>query len=139
MKEGNSMKCKRFVTALLACMLLFSYSTVSALAVEVPGSNIVAPRASGVLNHKVSANSVILLSQSLTYLAGDTIEYDCTYTPEAASVDFGVVDSNNVFHYLNCTSGSIKKTIEITESGRYILAIRNNESYVVTVTGTVRY
>ena len=42
-------------------------------------------------------------------------------------------------HYINVTTGSIDKTIEIPENGDYTLAIRNNSSKSVKVTGVVRY
>lgn len=61
------------------------------------------------------------------------------YSPENASLDFGLVDSNEKFHYINVTTGSIDKTIEIPENGSYTLVIRNNSSKSVKVTGTVTY
>ena len=64
---------------------------------------------------------------------------DSNYSPENASLDFGLVDSNEKFHYINVTTGSIDKTIEIPENGDYTLAIRNNSSKSVKVTGVVRY
>lgn len=44
-----------------------------------------------------------------------------------------------IFAYINVTTGSIDKTIEIPENGDYTLAIRNNSSKSVKVTGVVRY
>lgn len=41
--------------------------------------------------------------------------------------------------FINVTTGSIDKTIEIPENGDYTLAIRNNSSKSVKVTGVVRY
>ena len=71
--------------------------------------------------------------------AGETVRIRANYSPENASLDFGLVDSNEKFHYINVTTGSIDKTIEIPENGDYTLAIRNNSSKSVKVTGDVRY
>ncbi len=132
------MKHNRLAVALLAFMLLFSCSFVPASA-NAPGGDIAMPLATGRLEHKLPANLITPISQPISFEKGETIAYNCTYTPKAASLDFGYIDSNNVFHYLNCISGSINKSIEIGQTGQFTLAIRNNESYAVTVTGTVRY
>lgn len=76
---------------------------------------------------------------SFTMSAGETVWIRANYSPENASLDFGLVDSNEKFHYINVTTGSIDKTIEIPENGDYTLAIRNNSSKSVKVTGDVRY
>ena len=54
-------------------------------------------------------------------------------------MDFGLLDSDGVYHYINVTTGSIDKTIEVPENGSYTLVIRNNSSKSVKVTGIVRY
>lgn len=133
------MDCKRFVAAFLSCMLLFSWSLVPAGAAEIPGSDIVMPRVAGSLNNSFPAKLISPITQPFSAAKGDTIKYDCTYTPKSSSVDFGYIDSDNVFHYLNYTGGSVNQSFEIARSGQYTLAIRNNESYAVTVTGTVKY
>lgn len=132
------MWCKRLAASLLACMLFLSVSLVPTAAAEVPNGDIVISRSTGRLNHSLSTG-ITLITQALPYVKGDTIKYDCTYTPKSSSVDFGYIDSDNVFHYLNYTSGSVNQSFEIARSGQYTLAIRNNESYAVTVTGTVKY
>ena len=132
------MWCKRLAASLLACMLFLSVSLVPTAAAEVPNGDIVISRSTGRLNHSLSTG-ITLITQALPYVKGDTIKYDCTYTPKSASMDFGYIDSDNVFHYLNYTSGSVNQSFEIARSGQYTLAIRNNESYAVTVMGTVKY
>lgn len=129
---------KRLAASLLACMLFLSVSLVPTAAAEVTNGDIVISRSTGRLNHSLPTG-ITLITQALPYVKGDTIKYDCTYTPKYTSLDFGYIDSDNVFHYLNYTSGSINQSFEIARTGQYTLAIRNNESYAVTVTGTVRY
>lgn len=133
------MKLKRFSTTLLASILLLVFSLNPAVAVGASGEIVVMPRASGRVDHSISANSKIVFKPAFSLDADETIKFECTYTPKSASVDFGVIAPDGLFHYVNCTSGSIDKSIRVEEAGEYTMVIRNNSSYTVTVTGTVRY
>lgn len=128
------MRQSRLLTALLACVLLLGCSFIPAAAAEAP-----MPRVSGRLNYSFPANTISPISEAVPLDKGEKITYNCTYTPKSASLDFGYIASDGLFYSINCTSGSISKSIKMDESGQYTLAIRNNESYAVTVTGTVRY
>ena len=81
----------------------------------------------------------MLVDTSFTMSAGETVRIRASYSPENASMDFGLVDSEGVYHYINTKTGNIDKTIEIPENGDYTLAIRNNSNTSVKVTGIVRY
>lgn len=122
-------------------MLLFgcSFISVEAADVDAPASNSVISRVSGRLNYSLPSDGITLITQPFSAAKGDTIKYDCTYTPKSASVDFGFIAPDGLFYSLNSTSGSINKSIEVSQTGQFTLAIRNNESYAVTVTGTVKY
>lgn len=85
-------------------------------------------RATGNLDWTIKANGTVVADTSFTMSAGETVRIRANYSPENASLDFGLVDSNEKFHYINVTTGSIDKTIEIPENGDYTLAIRNNSS-----------
>lgn len=129
---------KRLSSAILACMLLFSCSLVPTMAVGAPASQIVMPRATGRLDYSLSPG-ITLVGQAFFLEVGDTIKYTCTYTPKSASVDFGVIAPDGLFYALKCTSGSIDKSLKVDQTGQYQLAIRNNASSDITVTGTVKY
>lgn len=133
------MKYKRFVAALLFCILLFGCSFIPASATEAPDSGTVMLRVSGKLNHSFSDNRITPIGQSFFLAADDIIQYDCTYTPSSASVDFGYINPNGEFCFKRCTSGSISRSFQVASAGSYTLAIRNNSSQSVTVTGTVKY
>ena len=96
-------------------------------------------RATGNLDWTIKANGTVVADTSFTMSAGETVRIRANYSPENASLDFGLVDSNEKFHYINVTTGSIDKTIEIPENGSYTLVIRNNLSKSVKVTGIVTY
>ena len=133
------MRRRGLITAFLACMLLFSCSLIPATATETPSNNIVMPRVSGRLDHSLPAKLITPITQPFFAAKGDTIKYDCTYMPKSAKIDFGYIASDGLFYSIQCTSGSLNKSIELDVAGQYTLAIRNNENYAVTVTGTVRY
>lgn len=133
------MKLKRFGAALLACMLVFTLTAASVTAAPASNNSTGMMRVSGRLNHSIPANTIEPIDSKIDLAKGDTISFDCTYTPKYSSMDFGYIDSDNVFHFLNCTNGSIDLTVSVAKSGQYLLAIRNNEDYAVTVTGTIKY
>lgn len=130
---------KRLWSVLLACVLTVSCTVLPANAVGPSDAPPAVSRVSGQLNHRISANETVYLTREFFMDKGERITYTCVYTPKSASVDFGYVDADGVFHKVNCTNGSIDETIEIEELGQYRLAIRNNDSRAVTVTGTVKY
>lgn len=133
------MPYKRIGAMLCACVLILGCNAIPASAADMPADNTIILRATGQFNHSIPANSIIAVDPKISMGAGETVTFDCTYTPKSASLDFGVIDSSGVFHYINRTNGSINQAIEITKNGQYTLAIRNNASYAVTVTGTVKY
>lgn len=130
---------KRLWTVLLACILVFSCTIISAGAVEKPVGNVVIMRSTGQINHTIPANTIVFLTDWISLDKDELIKYNCTYTSKSASVDFGYVDANNAFYYLSSTSGSIYKSLKVREPGEYIIAIRNNAPYDITVTGSIRY
>ena len=96
-------------------------------------------RVTGAVRTTISANSVKAVGDDLSLDAGETVTFDCTYSPASASMDFGLVAPDGYFYSINVTTGSINKTIQVSTRGTYTVAIRNNSSSAVTVTGTARY
>ena len=92
-------------------------SNVVSYSFETTGTAIT--RATGNLDWTIKANGTVVADTSFTMSAGETVRIRANYSPENASLDFGLVDSNEKFHYT--------------------LAIRNNSSKSVKVTGDVRY
>lgn len=87
----------------------------------------------------IPANTRMEADTSFSLAAGKTVTINASYAPESGDVDFGLMDSDGVFHYANVTDGSIHQTIQIKEWGKYTLCIRNNSSYTVDVSGYVNY
>lgn len=94
-------------------------------------------RVSGSFSVTISAGKHKKVSSSFSLEAGETVTFNATYSPRSASVDFGVVDSNNVFFYITATNGSVDGGVTVTANGYYTPAIRNNSSSSISVSGTV--
>ena len=96
-------------------------------------------RASGSFDSDVQPGKILALGNPLPLAAGETVSIRANYTPENASMDFGLVDENSTFYHINTKTGSINQKIEVVEKGNYTFAIRNNSSVVVKVAGIIRY
>lgn len=99
----------------------------------------VSVRASGSFSMSVAAYGKSEADKTFPLETGETVSISAVYTPENASMDFGLVDPDGVFHYFNVTGGSIDKTIRVSENGNYTFAIRNNSGQTVKVSGFVKY
>ena len=112
------------------------YEVLDLSAVEYWENN---ARVLGTIDTTVSPGKVAASSKSFALESGSTVTIECTYSPASASVDFGLIAPNGRFYYKNSTTGSIDTTIKISERGYYTLAVRNNSSKSVTVSGSVDY
>lgn len=136
------MEMKRCLLTLLACAVLTSGLGVYAGAVgpeEDTGAGISIQRSSKRFSLDVSADTLAKAGQSFALEQGETITINASYSPSSASVDFGYLDPDGLFHYVTATGGSVNYTFEVEERGSYTLAIRNNSSRTVSVSGYVNY
>lgn len=144
--SNNNMKSKRFLCTVLACVVMISCITNAAAIqeevaddfVEYNTESILTTRAIGEFEMTVSAKTKAIADSILSLEAGDTVRINASYSPDG-SVDFGLVDEDGFFHYINVKNGSIDKTIRISERGKYKFQVRNNSSVAVKVCGFVRY
>ena len=128
----------------MACIMMLSCLCTNAGAIDKMFDDqevleTVIMRVSGSFNMSIEAYGKSKADTVLPLEAGETVTIKASYSPFSASVDFGLIDSDNIFHYVNVTNGSIDKTIEVPESGNYTLAIRNNSGNTVKVSGFVKY
>jgi hypothetical protein len=70
--------------------------------------------------------------------AGDTVTFNFTYTPTAATVTFGAVSPNGVFWGWTRTSGSSSSpyTLTIPETGNWNIRVRNDSTSTITTSGS---
>lgn len=138
---------RKIVCMALVCMVLMGNLCISAAAdgevIRPPEYNEKGPyvgiMASGSFNMSVAPNGKSQADKTFPLEAGETVRIYATYSPDDASVDFGLIDPDGIFHYFNVTDGTIDKTIEIAERGNYRLAVKNNSSKTVKISGFVKY
>lgn len=141
-----AMGMKKVLSCVLAGVVIAGSFGISASAVEVKEDVLTdrviemeITRATGSFNMTVPAKSMLRADDSFPLEVGETVTIKAVYSPFSASVDFGLVDSDGIFHYLRASNGTFDKTIEIEERGDYIFAVRNNSSSSVSVSGYVNY
>lgn len=136
------MKIKRCFFTLLACAVLTSGLGAYAGATVGEGethTEIMVQRAMKRFSIDVDSDTLAKMSSDFPLAAGDTITIQASYSPSSASVDFGYLDPDGLFHFVTVTGGSVNYTFEVDERGSYTLAIRNNSSWTVSVSGYVNY
>ena len=126
----------------LFCMLLVSMISLPVNAAEIQATTqaiSLSPRATGSFNWTIPAKTKAQGDIVFPLAAGETVTIKASYSPFSASVDFGVIAPDGGYYGFNITSGSIDKTIRVSESGDYIFQIRNNSSTEIEVSGFVNY
>lgn len=140
------MQMKRMLCMVLCCVLLVGVISLSANAAEIQATtlelsfdNFVSSRATGSFNWTIPAKTNATGDIVFPLAAGETVTIKASYSPFSASVDFGIIAPDGNYYGFNITSGSIDKTIRVSESGDYILQIRNNSNTEIEVSGFVNY
>ena len=134
---------KRMICLVLVCCILLGTVFVPVSATEVPpksgDSNIVTPFATNSFSITIPANTKMRANSSFSLMVGETITIKASYAPFSASVDVGFIAPDGLFYYFNVTGGSIDRTIEVSQTGKYTLQIRNNSDSEIQVSGFVNY
>lgn len=95
--------------------------------------------ATGKFSMDVPANTTVKAKTSFPLETGETVTINASYTPSSASVDFGIIAPDGLFYFVNVSNGSVNQTIEVSQRGNYKLAVRNNSSDEISVSGYVNY
>lgn len=135
------MKMKKTFFLMLVLIALVSCFGLSAVAADADLSdgNFLEMRATGKFDMEVPANSAVKADSSFPLEVGEVVTIKATYTPFTASVDFGVITPDGLFYGLNTTTGSFDKAIKVSQRGHYYLAVRNNSSEKISVSGYANY
>lgn len=136
------MKIRKVVSILLVCLFTVgcmggNASATDRGAQEKANAEII--RASGEFRMSVTGNSTAAADSSFPLEAGETVTVKASYSPFYANVDCGLIAPDGVFYGENSQNGSIDFTFEISKRGNYTLAICNNSSVTVSVSGFVNY
>ena len=123
-------KMKIIIALMLAFLLTFAAITPAAAA---------ASRATNKVDMTVPADSIVRTDTPLSMEAGEVVTISCTYSPRTADVDFGLLTPQKTFRYLPGEDGLCRQTIQISQTGNYYFAVRNNSSGQVEILGYVYY
>lgn len=133
--------CLSFVV--FACVVIIGGLVPDARAVsEKPYSTDspeIAERSTNLFSMNVSANTCAVADSSFFMDVEQSVTISASYTPRTASVDVGLIGPDGLFYYQNTAKGLIEVTFDIIERGNYTLAIRNNSSYEINVSGYVNH
>lgn len=147
---------KRFCGLLVTCSVLLTGICMPAGAVKVTEDigdlsclsstewqmnevSIISSRATGKVDFTLSAKKTAIVGDRFSLSPGETVTINCSYSPSWADLDFGLVTPDGSFFYVNTTTGSINKTIEVEDWGEYNFAVQNNSAVDVSVVGFVNY
>ena len=135
------MKMKRIFCLMLVLVAVVSCFGVSAVAADTApcNDNFLEVRATGKFDMEVPGNSAVKADSSFPLEVGEVVTIKATYSPFSASVDFGLIAPDGLFYGLNTTTGSFDKSIKVSQRGHYYLAVRNNSSEEISVSGYVNY
>lgn len=155
-----SMRIKKFLAVFLACAITMGALSLTASAdtghsddilrmedmkremIDVSKVEVLeesSMRATGSINSDIPANTLGVSDIKFSLEVGETVTINCSYSPAFANMDFGVIAPDGYFYFLSVKEGSINRSIAVSQSGGYSMAIRNNSSYIVTVVGFVNY
>ena len=121
---------KKLFALLLSVFIALSIS-VSAFAVT--------QRATNRVNITAMPNKTATIGTSLSMEADETVTINCTYSPRTADVDFGLITPRGTFVFVEGEDGNCNQTIQVSQTGDYYFAVRNNSSNDVEVLGYVYY
>lgn len=101
--------------------------------------NQIESRVTSSIRMDVPAGETNKSSSKVSLDVGDTVTFDCVYSPASANVNYGVIAPDGRFYSLNTSSGRLNKAIRVSQRGTYSLAIRNNSASTISVSGFVSY
>ncbi|MDE6455492.1 MAG: hypothetical protein K2L38_06240 [Dysosmobacter sp.] len=132
------MRIKKWLCLVFACIAILSNIIPSVGAVSAEPYDVESvERFTGRFSMNVSANKRSTADSSFFMDVEQSVTISASYTPRTASVDFGLIGPDERFYYQNTAKGLIEVTFDIIERGNYTLAIRNNSSYEINVSGHV--
>lgn len=133
---------KRAFTLILVLVAMISCLGANAFAMEElqnKDNMSMTVKAMGKFDIEIPGNTAVKASTSFPLEVGEIVTIKAIYSPFSASVDFGLIAPDGLFYGLNSSDGSFDEAIEVDQRGYYTLAIRNNSSETINVSGYVNY
>lgn len=146
MEGGDNNAEKRMACMVMTCILIIGMVAIPVSATETSPAageiflfNVLNTRATNSFNISIPANATAQANSSFSLMVGETITFKASYAPFSASVDAGFIAPDGKFYYFSVTGGSIDRTIQVSQSGKYTIQVRNNSDAEIYVTGFVNY
>lgn len=131
---------KKLLCIMLICMVTVSgfMPSVEAVSTEPEAMELV-ERAANQFRVTVPGNTLYVASSSFFMNAEQSVTINASYSLKTASVDFGLIGPDGLFYYESAKDGNVKVVFDIKDAGSYTLAIRNNSSSEISVSGYVNH
>ena len=146
---------KKFLRAVLVCsMMVWSLGIpAGASGTAAPAAGLeaqpceaaalqeqIVPLSVAALDVEIPVGKLAKASSDFYLEAGEAVQIIVNYSPKSASMDFGLIGPDGLFHYVRTDVGNLDKIIRVNEWGCYTFAIRNNSFLdTVRVQGFVYY
>lgn len=100
---------------------------------------ILATRATQRIDADIAAGKTVKDVTAYPLEVGDIVTMNLTFSPPEADMDFGLIAPDKKFYSFKGADGTFKENIQVSMTGIYYLAIRNNSKSTVSVVGFVYY
>ena len=124
----------------ISVFFLCAYLPLTANAIQdTDHAGIIEVRATKDFSISIPAGESKSLKTLLPLAAGESVSIQAYYSPETASVDFGLISSDGLFYFMSESDGHADIQITVDTPGNYKFAILNNSSQMITVSGKIKY
>lgn len=136
-------KQKRILPFMLAfTMAVFCFGgPASAEDVRADGRRLVTQLwSSGAFHTRISDGKCMVIGPEAPLSSEESMNFIAVCYPSDADIDLGIMDANNVFHYINSgNSGAdvVNGGVAVPDNGWYTIVVRNNSEYSAYVFGVV--
>lgn len=139
MKKRQVYRLLLIVAALLFCFAIGANAAEASELNPTAIRSFAVGRASNAFDVTISAGEIVIAESSFSMAAGESVKFHAVYEPKSASVDYGLITSDGLFHPIRATNGYIDASMSVSTRGTYLFAIRNNSNVEVRTTGYVNY
>ena len=131
------MKTKKLI-CLVMSIILFGLSTGTQISAAEPQS-MDGVTATNPFSLTVSGKAYAKDTTAISFDAGEKVTIKGSFSPYAASVRYGFMNSEGIFYGVSAKDGILDHTFSIGKSGSYYFTIVNDSSVPVSVTGYINY
>lgn len=133
------MKLRKLICILLVVSAIMCCMSPSAVAVNGNENESAGVYSTASIRFDVQPQSSAISRNIMSLDVGEKVVITAGYTPFSASLEVGILDSDDQFYYMVFTGGNVDMEITITKRGNYRLAVYNTSANTVSMSGYVNY